>query len=64
MGAKYVLSRRQQSLAVRAIPVGDANDSVLAAAQQLARFAGFTLDYIDGLTVPQISRDIVAYCPK
>jgi hypothetical protein len=70
MGAKFVLSMRDRSRgtrapvqAVRMIDPVDSDPS-LASAQRLASFAGLSLDYIDALTVQQISRAIVTYCPK
>jgi hypothetical protein len=69
MGAKYVLSMREQSLQanvqVKAVRVGNPLDrGDLAAAQRLASFAGLSLDYIDGLTTQQINGAIAAYCPR
>ena len=70
MGAKYVLSMRQQNLQshmpVRAIRVGDSEDNAgsLENAERLARLAGLSRDYIDGLTAREISGAIAAYCPR
>jgi hypothetical protein len=62
MGAKYVLSIREQSLPTPPrVQIGNAGS--LESAQRLARFAGLPLLYIDGLTVPQIKRGIALYCP-
>jgi hypothetical protein len=66
MGAKYVLAMREQNLQAGAriqIVRADA-EKPLASAQHLARFADLSLDYIDGLTVREISGAIAAYCPK
>ena len=69
MGAKYVLSIREQNLQtgvqVKAVRAGNPFDrGDLAAAQRLASFAGLSLDYIDGLTMQQINGAIAAYCPR
>ena len=70
IGAKYILSMREQSLQtgahlqmVRAEEPAD-NPGSLENAQRLARIAGLTLDYIDGMTWPQGKAAIAAYCPR
>ncbi len=70
IGAKYILSMREQSLppgahfqTVRAEEPAD-NPGSLENAQRLARIAGLTLDYIDGMTWPQSKAAIAAYCPQ
>jgi len=68
MGAKYMLSVREQQLParVRSVRAGDPLDQTgsFENAERLARFAGLSLDYIDGLPVEQISRAVATYCPR
>jgi hypothetical protein len=70
MGAKYVLSVRrkdaQPAARVQAVRVDSAEDNTgsLERAQHLARIAGLSLDYIDGLTLSQSKAAIAAYCPR
>lgn len=68
MGAKYVLLLRERQLGAQVQPVraGDPLDRTgsLENAERLARLAGLSLDYIDGLPAGQISRAIAAYCPR
>lgn len=70
IGAKYILLMREQSLQpgahfqmVRAEEPAD-NPGSLENAQRLARIAGLTLDYIDGMTWPQSKATVAAYCPR
>jgi len=66
MGAKYVLAMRERTLqaGIRVQTVRADAGEPLANAQYLARFAGLSIDYIDGLTVRQINGAIAAYCPR
>jgi len=68
MGVKFVLSMREQTLGtrVRTVHVGDTRETVeaMASAQQLARFAGLSLQYIDGMTLHDVSRAVDAYCAR
>jgi hypothetical protein len=66
MGAKYVLAMRSRTLqaGVRVQTVRADAEDPLANAQRLARFAGLSLDYIDGLTMRQVNGAIAEYCPR
>ena len=62
MGAKYILLMRGSSFTTPVRARGDRFQSI-EDAQRLANFAGLSLSVIDRLTVQQINRAIVAFCP-
>jgi hypothetical protein len=66
MGAKYVLWRREQDRpGVAQLQTVSANsESPLAAAHRLAGIAGLSLDYVDALSMRQVSQAVETYCPR
>jgi hypothetical protein len=68
MGAKFVLAARPQSL-LTPVQTVRANDTLDAGgamdnARRLARLAGVSLDYIDGMTLQEINGAIAASCRR
>ena len=79
MGAKFVLSMREQALEMRAAAraaqterptptklglISFDTDQTGAGARRLAYFAGLSLHYIDGMTFQEIRRAVDEYCPS